>query len=214
MVKKKQDRVTESITVKGELVGFNAIVQPSTMFNKEGVYNANILLSTDEGKKLADKLKEVRTSQFKTYGKGSKVAEITGCKPYEKVDDETGEAILDDENRYIFKAKAKAYVENGKPKIKIPIYDSKLNPAQAAKIGEGSIVRLSVELVGYTVAGKTGVSVKLKGVQIINLVEYTGSQSAESLGFAEEDDGYIVSDEDDIEETSDSTEEDDEEEDF
>ena len=190
MGKKQQDRIIESITVKGELVGFNAIIQPNNQFVPEGLYQANILLSKDEGEKYTEKIKEIRTKQFKTYGKGSKVADITACKPYEKVDEDTGESILDSEGRYVFKSKAKAYIEDGKPNVKIPIYDAKCNPVKDVRLGEGSIVRLAVELVGYTVAGKTGVSVKLKGVQIIKLVEYATSQSADSLGFIEEDEGY------------------------
>lgn len=69
---------------------------------------------------------------------------------------------------------------------------------------------------GYSVAGKTGVSVKLKAVQIIDLVEY-GNGSAESYGFGDEDGSFEFSEDEAVEEeTAEATEdeEDDEEADF
>ena len=70
----KAEKITEKyVTGKGELVGFVAICTPSTKFDKEGTYSANILLPKEEGEKLAAKIKEVRTQQFKTYGKGTKI---------------------------------------------------------------------------------------------------------------------------------------------
>ena len=82
-------------------------------------------------------------------------------------------------------------------------------------IGEGTIARLGVTLSGYSVAGKTGVSVKLGLVQIINLVEY--SASGFNLDEFDEEDGFDgVGDEftDEPVETSDVEEDDDEEADF
>ena len=58
--------------------------------------------------------------------------------------------------------------------------------ALKAQVGEGTVAKVAVELSGYSVAGKTGVSVKLKAVQIIDLVEFGGG-SAESYGFGEEE---------------------------
>ena len=78
----KQHVTDKYVTGKGELVGFIALTKPSTKFNKEGVYTVNILLPKEEGEALYQKIKDIRTEQFKTYGKGTKVADITKCKPY------------------------------------------------------------------------------------------------------------------------------------
>lgn len=215
MAKSKRESVIEkNVTGKGELVGFIGLFEPSTKFNKEGVYSANILLPKEEGEKLAEKIKEVRTKQFKTYGKGTKVAELTRCVPYGTVNEETGEETQDAEGRYILKTTAKAFIENGKPRVKIPVFDSKQNPVANVRIGEGTTAKLAVSLEGYSVAGKTGVSVKLKAVQIIDLIEY-GTGNAESYGFGEED-GFEISEDDAVETDSKSTEDDadDEEADF
>lgn len=193
MANNKEHVTKKFVTPKGTLKGFIALFEPSTKFNKKGIYTAEILLSKEEGEKLAEEIKNVRTEQFKKFGKGTKVADITRCVPYTTANEETGEAIPDKEGRYVFKTNRCAYIEGGKPKVKIMVVDSKCNPIKDASIGEGTTAILSGELSGYSVAGKTGVSVKLKGVQILDLVEYS-STSVESLGFTQQD-GFEVSDE-------------------
>lgn len=169
---KKEAVIEKYVTGKGELTGFVALVTPSTKFNKEGVYSTSILLDKKEGEALVEKLKEIRKEQFKTYGKGTKCTEIS-CEPYSTTT-EDGEEIPDSKGRYILKAKANAYIKDGKPDYKIPIINAKRQPVKNIKIGEGTIARLLLQLCGYSVAGKTGVSIKLKGVQIIDLVEFDG----------------------------------------
>lgn len=212
MAKSKREAVIEKYTTgKGSLVGFIGVFEPSTKFNKEGVYTANILLSKDEGETLAAKIKEVRTKQFKTYGKGTKVADLTRCVPYGITNEETGEEIMDTEGRYILKTTAKAFLKDGVAQVKIPVFDAHQKPVKSVRIGEDTIARLSISLEGYSVAGKTGVSIKLKALQIIELVEYNGGGKAESYGF-EEEEGFEFSENDEVEEKTDI--EDDEEEDF
>lgn len=169
-----KEHVTEKyVTGKGTLTGFIALTKPSTRFNKSGVYTANILLNKEEGEALSTKIKEIRTEQFKKYGKNTKVAELP-CVPYEIVNEETGEATPDKEGRYILKTNASAYIEDGKIGRRINIINAKKQPVKNISIGEGTVARLGVVLSGYSVAGKTGVSVKLGMVQIIDLVEYSG----------------------------------------
>lgn len=183
-----KEHVTEKyVTGKGELVGFIALTKPSTKFNKKGVYSANILLPKKEGEELAQKIKDIRTEQFKRYGKGTKVAEIP-CIPYEIVNPETGEATLDEQGRYILKTNASAYIENGKIGKRVMIINAKKQMVKDLNIGEGTVAKLGVVLSGYSVAGKTGVSVKLGLVQIIDLVEYSGS--AFSLDMFDEEEGF------------------------
>lgn len=208
----KAEKITEKyVTGKGELVGFVAICTPSTKFDKEGTYSANILLPKEEGEKLAAKIKEVRTQQFKTYGKGTKVAELTQCVPYTTVNEETGEEIPDELGRYVLKTKAGAYIKDGKVDNKIAIVNAKKKPVKNVNVGAGTIARLLVILSGYSVAGKTGVSVKLKGVQIIDLVEFNGADVASAF---DEEEGFDGEGEDFTESTKAEADEDDEEEDF
>ncbi len=180
------------VTPKGELVGFIALVKPSTKFNKEGTYTCNILLSKEEGEYLTEKMMSIRTEQFKKYGKGTKVTSLP-CKPYTITNEDTGESIPDKKERYILTATEKAYIEKGEIHKHIQIIDAKLQPVKSVNIGAGTIAKLGVNLVGYSVAGKTGVSAKLGLVQIIDLVEYSSGFSLE--GFNEEE-GYEFTNED------------------
>lgn len=183
-----KEHITEKyVTGKGELTGFIALIKPSTKFNKKGVYTANILLSKEEGEVLAQKIKDVRTEQFKKFGKNTKVADLP-CIPYEIIDPETGESSPDPQGRYILKTTASAYIENGKIGKRIMIINAKKQPVKNINVGEGTIARLGVVLSGYSVAGKTGVSAKLGMVQIIDLVEYVGG--AFSLDSFDEEEGF------------------------
>lgn len=187
MAKEKKSVSEKFTTGKGTLTGFISLFEPSTKFNKDGVYQAHLLISKEEGEKLAAKIKEIRTQQFKTYGKGTKVAELTQCVPYTIVNSETGEETEDSQGRYVLKSKASAYIKEGKITNRVQVLDAKLKPIKDVRVGEGTVAKLGVELAGYSVAGKTGVSVKLKLVQIIDLVEYSGGATAEAFGLTEED---------------------------
>lgn len=210
MAKEKKSVVRKYTSPKGTLVGFISIFEPSTKFNKDGVYQAHILLSKEDGEKLAAEIKEVRTEQFKTYGKSTKVAELTQCVPYTKTNDE-GEEIPDAEGRYVFKTKASAFIKDGKPTAVIPVLDAKLKPIKGIRVGEGTVAKLCVDLSGYSVAGKTGVSAKLRLVQIIDLVEYVGGATADAYGLTEED-GFDFEEDDEDVTTEDASEDGEEEE--
>lgn len=210
MANNKEHVTDKYVTGKGELTGFIALTKPSTKFNKQGIYSTYILLNKEDGEKLVEKMKEIRTEQFKKYGKGTKVTELQ-CKPYEIINEETGEATPDKQGRYILTAKANAYIENGKIGYRPAIINAKKQPVKNINIGEGTIARLGVVLSGYSVAGKTGVSVKLGMIQIIDLVEYQGGGFS-SDAFDEEEGFEGVGEEfaDDTAPVADDTEEDEE----
>ena len=208
---KKHNKITGYFTtIKGELVGFNAITTPSTMFNPDGVYSANILVDAAYGKEVAKAIKDLRTQQYKTYGsKSAQVQECKRCVPYVVVEkNDEGEVVKetpDAEGRYIIKATAKGQFKAKDGTIyknTIKIFDSKGRPLKDIRLGEGSIVKLAVEVSGYAVGGKVGVSVTLKAVQVIKLVEYEAGGNAAAYGF-EEEEGF---DADDLEEKEESVE--------
>ena len=186
----KNKAVKKITTPVGTLVGFISVLEPSTKFNPEGVYRAELLLPAAQGEEIANTILEVRTEQYKKYGAGSAVQPLTRCVPYTTINPATGEVVPDPEGRYILKTTAKAFVENGVAQNKIGVFDAACKPLKGIKIGEGTNAKLSISLEGYTVAKKTGVSVKLVGMQILDLVEY-GSGSASACGFTNED-GYTA----------------------
>lgn len=70
------------------------------------------------------------------------------------------------------------------------LFDSKMQP-MAEAVGGGSILRVSAEAVPfYTAMIGAGITLRLQGVQVKELVEFTGGRSPEGMGFSEVDDGF------------------------
>lgn len=188
----KDNSVREKYTTgKGELTGYVGLFKPSTQYDS---YSANILLSREEGVELLKKLEDIRKQQFRLFGKGSSLKEITQCKPFAHIDEETLETTPDPQGRYILKASAKGYSKDGVPDYVIRVFDSKQKPVKEVSVGAGTTAKLAVELQGYTRGGVTGVSVRLRAVQIIDLVEYENNTAA-SYNFDEEEGSFEASDE-------------------
>ena len=150
----KNKAVKKITTPVGTLVGFISVLEPSTKFNPEGVYRAELLLPAAQGEDIANTILEVRTEQYKQYGAGSAVQPLTRCVPYTTINPATGEVVPDPEGRYILKTTAKAFVENGVAQNKIGVFDAACKPLKGIKIGEGTKAKLSISLEGYTVTIK------------------------------------------------------------
>lgn len=160
------------VTGKGELTGFIAVLQPSKRFDN---YTANILLSKEEGETLTKKMKELQKEQYIISGKKGKLAPLP-IEPYAIQNEDTGETTPDSEGRYLLKTGNKAHNSKGEPMPKPNFFNAKGKPITGSiSIGEGTVARLSLLLSGYKAPMGIGVTAKLKGGQIINLVEYKGN---------------------------------------
>ena len=197
ILKMARESIVEKLTTGNSEAVFVAASKPMTTFDPEGLYHANVLVTKAEGEKIVKLANTIEEKQFNTYRKNNKKVEFTGCIPYVKVEkDENGRIIKetpDPEGRYILKAKNKAYIKNGIAGQKIPVFDSKLKPIEGVSIGSGSTVRLGLTLEGYSTNLGTGVSVKLRMLQVINLVPFGGYKaddfftSTEGYDFSEAD---------------------------
>ena len=155
------------VTPKGNIY-YPFLFNPSTKFNPEGVFKVDLELDPNmpEHKSFLSELKTMTP-------KGEK-------PPYKKQKHpESGE----DTGNYIvsFKTTYKPQVFDAKGK-------SILNDC---KVGNGTLARISYEANHYKGFGG-GINLYLKGVQILDLVEYTGA-SADYFGFDEQD-GFEVND--------------------
>jgi hypothetical protein len=76
------------------------------------------------------------------------------------------------------------------------LFDAKGKPlSKDIKIGGGSKMKVSYEILPYyTAIAGAGISLRLKAVQVIDLVEYSSGGSGESYGFGKED-GYEATEE-------------------
>lgn len=166
------------------------LTKPDTKFNPDGEYKLKLEIPGEAAQDLVtflDEQQEAAVAKAKKENPGKKIKE--GNSPYE-VDDDTGKVVVN------FKLKAKVTPKSGDPFEQRPaIFDAKGKPLQAdAKIGGGSKVKVAYELVPYyTAIAGAGLSLRLKAVQVIKLVEYSGGASADAFGFGEED-GYEAED--------------------
>jgi hypothetical protein len=172
-------------TGKGELTGYISVLTPSPQYD---TYNAQILLSKEEGEALTKDLTELRKEQFQLCGKKGKLVDLP-IKPYMIQDEETGEETPDKEGRYVLKTGGKGHNSKGETLKKPQFINAKCQPITGSvSIGEGTIARLSIIFSGYKAPIGIGISAKLLGGQIIKLVEYASGFDASE--FEVEEDGF------------------------
>lgn len=180
---------------------------PDTKFKAAGEYKTNLVLSAEDAaalKELVDrevnaKLEATKVQlneDLKSATDGKKKAaikkaltELKPSYPYKDAVDDEGEPTGDIE----FTFKTGATVKDAKTgEIKsrtVPLYDAKKNEMSDSVYG-GSRIKVAYELFPfYTSIAGAGVSLRIRAVQVIDLV--TGG-SGGSYGFDEED-GYETS---------------------
>lgn len=174
--------------------------KPDTTFKAEGEYRVSLLLP--EGSKEAQDLVAALTKAYKeaveaakkelladpkkkAKAKSMKVADL----PFKKETDKEGNET---ENlQFTFKAKASGKKKDGTPwNFRPAIFDAKLKPiSPSVSIWGGSVIRVSYRVNPfYTDMVGAGITLKLEGVQVIDLKTGSGRDAA-SMGFAEEE-GY------------------------
>lgn len=185
MTKKRNESI---VTPKGTAI-YPHLVEPDTKFNALGEYKVSLAVAEDEAAPLISKIEEQISVAKKLIPKGKK----------EKMADEPYFPELDDEGqetgRVVFKFKMKAQIntKDGRTITMSPkFFDAEGTPAEGIEsIWGGSELRISADLIPFYVAAVgAGVSLRLKAVQIINLVE-GGGASASNYGF-DSTEGYVA----------------------
>ena len=108
--------------------------------------------------------------------------------PYEPEYDQNGDPTGNIE--FKLKLKAKVQARDGSTYEQKPIVvDAKRTPIDAGtNVGNGSVIKAAYEPIPYMMAStkQVGVSLRLKGVQVLELVEYGNGSS-----MFDEEDGYV-----------------------
>ncbi|MEW5249934.1 ssDNA-binding protein [Microbulbifer sp. 2201CG32-9] len=174
---------------------FPRLFEPDTKYVKpDGEYHTKFALEAGKGfDEFVAKLEEVRDGYIKENPDDIKPAKLKKAKMadfYEEECDHEGEET----GRMIFRAKLKAVVKTKTKswKQKPFLFDAKANPIQEEiSVWSGSTAKLSLELFPYFMEStkEVGVSLRLKAVQIIELVQGGGDRDAGSYSFGEEE-GY------------------------
>lgn len=141
------------------------LMKPDTKFNPEGVYKTSLVVKAG---KEADAFVEAIKNAY---------VEELGAKKLAKAN--LSHDVNEDEGTVTFKFKSKQ-----KPKL----FDSKGKPITGEiSVGNGSVIKVAGGFGAYDKGANTGVTLYLNSVQIIDLVEWTGSS-----GFEAEEGGFVA----------------------
>ena len=190
MTDKKRKKIYT--TPKGE-ARFCHLSKPSTKFKPEGEYDVTLVLEGQEAADLVsliDQLIDENRVEIQKkdpkFQKRLKEADPPYKDDIDKDGNETGKTLF----KFTQKAQATSK-KTGEIFTFAPVlYDSKRNVIHPKNVGFGSILRVAFEPYGYNSPSiGAGVSLRLKGVQIIDLSG--GGLTAEVCGF-EDEDGYLA----------------------
>lgn len=167
------------------------VFEPDTKFDPNGIYSINVLVPETEAVELCEYLDGVVKERLQEEVKANpqKAKSLSTRQVYETAYDQNGNET--GEIEFKFKLKAKVQTRTGQEYEQKPIVvDAKRTPMDGdVAIGNGSIVNVAFEPIPYVMAStkQVGVSLRMKGVQVVDLVEYGNSGSS----MFDEEDGYV-----------------------
>ena len=161
---------------------------PDTKFDPNGYYSVSVLVQEEDAVEMCEYLDGLAKKRLAEEIKNNpKRKDLTLKKPYSPATDKDGNET--GEIEFKCKLKAKFQSRDGKWFTQKPlVVDSKRTPiTKDTLIGNGSTIKVAFEPVPYSMmSSKTcSVSLRLKGVQVIQLVEYQGD-------LFEDEDGFIA----------------------
>lgn len=202
MATSKKPNFTKITTPTGIAV-YPKLSVPDTKFKALGEYTTKLILTDEEAQPIIDKyeaelaahFEAVKAELMKGDGKDkakAKSLKMAPDKPFKPEFDDEGEPT----GNMVFNFKMPARVaREGKPDLilKPDVFDAA--GKQLAKVPEmwsGSRIKVGAEFRPFNTAIGVGLSLRLKGVQIIELKQ-GGSRDASSYGFGAEE-GYAAED--------------------
>lgn len=166
------------------------VFEPDTKFDSNGIFSVNLLIPEAEAQEVCEYLDSIVEQRFaeEVKAKPKLKATLSTKPPYEDEYDQNGNPTGNIE--FKLKLKAKVQTRDGSTYEQKPVVvDAKRTPMDSnTAIGNGSVIKVAYEPIPYMMAStKTvGVSLRMKGVQVIDLVEYGGGSS-----MFDEEDGFV-----------------------
>ena len=160
--------------------------EPDTKFDKDGSYSVNLVLNKEETENIKSKLSEV-LQEFISSGesKTNKKAPL----PIKEDKDQDGKPTGNYQIKFKLRAVGQSRGERWEQRP--ALFDSQLQPCTDV-IGNGSRIKVGAEVVPYSTAmAGTGISLRLKAVQVIELSS-SGGASADAWSFSKEE-GFTTS---------------------
>jgi len=164
------------------------VFTPDTKYNAEGVYSMKLRIGEAEAEGLCEQLDALTDAIYaKSLKDNPKLkTKLTKRTPYEQVLDDDGSetGVIE----FTLKTKAVITAKDGSTYTnKVAVFDAKAKPiTQEFKIGNGSTMKASFEPIPYMMQStkEASVSLRLKSVQLIDLVEFGANNTFE------EEEGY------------------------
>lgn len=156
--------------------------KPDTKFDKDGAYKLSLILDKKSVKGMMDTAKGV-LKDFVDAGlsKSSKMSPL----PIRDDKDDKGNPTGDYEVKFKLRAIGRSQSDSWEQRP--ALFDAKGRP-MSELIGGGSKVKVGCEIVPYsTAATGTGVTLRLKAVQVIELAAVSSGDSFDSWSFSEEE---------------------------
>lgn len=178
--------------IKGKAM-WAKVFEPDTRFDKDGgSYSTQVLVPETEAQGLCEQLEEMVNAKLQRAVKEQpKLKAVLSTRPVYEVDtDDMGNPTGD----LIFKTKLKARVTSRDGRTfeqKPAVVDAKRTPMNGTQlIGNGSTIIVAVEPYAYLMQASkdVGVTLRLKGVQVLQLVEYGNTSSA----IFQEEEGFVA----------------------
>ncbi len=184
------------VTPKG-VARFPHLNEPDCRFNADGVYNVTLRLADAEAKPMIAQLTQMFDEHYaNTLKEQNKKTLKKGPMPWGVAQDWDSENETKVEvpgfTDFKFTLKAMVKTKTGKTWEQKPaLFDAKLKPMSpdSDPIGGGSTIKVNSEIYPwFSPSLGVGISLRIRGVQVIELKTYTPSDG-KSMGFAAED-GY------------------------
>lgn len=197
----KRKRKPTYITEVGVAI-YPWLTKADTRFNNDGEYHSKVRLPADSKIKVGDEqvellefledaAAEALAAAKKEAGGGAKAKKIKAADlPIGDHEDDDGNETGD--KVFNFKMKAVVKPKDGDPfKQKPKLFDAQGKEIHPRSLFGGSKIKVAFQVIPfYTALVGAGISLRLKAVQVIELVEGQGG-TAESYGFGKEE-GYVA----------------------
>jgi hypothetical protein len=164
-VKKEYDNKTYS-TPPGT-ASWPKVVDPDTTFDADGQWNIKLVFDASDPK--VKEMQKAIVAFNKTQPDYNKDSVAYPWGPYKNEDKE----VVEGKVAFSFKRKCLVKKDGKKEKNKPPnIIDADGEVWHKCPMGGGSTVQVGYQMVPYTGFGKVGISLRLQGVRVLELVEY------------------------------------------
>ena len=179
------------LVIKGNSL-WTKVFEPDTRFVPEGEYSTQVVVSEKDAQQVCEQLESIAQAKFdEAVKENPKLKNVLSIRsPFEPEYDEAG----NETGNVVFKTKLKARIKSRAGETysqSVSVVDAKKTPMDGSQmIGNGSMIKVAVEPFPYLMQStkQVGVTLRLKALQVINLVEY-GSPSTDSL--FDEEDGFV-----------------------